>query len=45
MDDKVTGKIIASALEVHTVLGHGLLEAVYKEALCHEFALRNIAPD
>lgn len=33
MDDKVTGKIIAAALEVHTVLGPGLLETIYEEAL------------
>ncbi|MBE0509516.1 MAG: GxxExxY protein [Chromatiales bacterium] len=43
MDDVLTGKIIAAALEVHTVLGPGLLESVYEEALCHEFSLRNMA--
>ena len=42
MDDVLTGKIIAAALEVHTVLGPGLLETVYEGALCHEFSLRNM---
>ena len=29
-------------MEVHTLLGHGLLEIVYKDALEHEFQLRGI---
>jgi len=35
-------KIIASAMEVHSQLGPGLLENVYEEAMAHEFALRKI---
>lgn len=41
--DKLTESIIAAAIEVHKLLGPGLLEAVYEEALCHEFELRRIA--
>ncbi|SHG00398.1 GxxExxY protein [Flavobacterium fluvii] len=35
-------KIIGLCMEVHRVLGGGLLEAVYKEALEIEFNLHNI---
>jgi len=38
----VTSKIIDAAIEVHRVLGPGFLEAVYEEALAHEFDLRAI---
>jgi GxxExxY protein len=40
--DPVTSSIIAAAIEVHRILGPGLLEAVYEECLCHEFQLRGI---
>ena len=42
MTDKITEKIIGAAIEVHKILGCGLLESIYEEALCHEFNLRNI---
>ena len=42
MVDELTEKIIGAAIEVHQVLGCGLLESIYEEALCHEFQLRNI---
>ena len=41
-NDELTGKIIGAAIEVHKILGPGLLESIYEEALCYEFKLRNI---
>jgi len=40
--EDLTYKIIGAAMEVHKILGQGFLEAVYEEALAHEFNLRNI---
>lgn len=34
--------ILDSAIEVHRLLGHGLLEKPYENALVHEFGLRGI---
>ena len=34
--DPLTEQVIGCAIEVHTALGPGLLEAVYEECLCHE---------
>ncbi len=42
MADQLTEKIIAAAIEVHRILGPGLLESIYEEALCHEFSLVNL---
>ena len=39
----MTEKIIGACIEVHRILGPGLLESIYEEALCHEFTLRNIS--
>jgi GxxExxY protein len=41
--DPVTERIIGAAVEVHRILGPGLLESICEEALCHEFDLRGIA--
>ena len=38
----VTAIVIDSALEVHTVLGPGLLESAYEACLKHELASRDI---
>lgn len=43
MSDDLTERIIGAAIEVHRVLGPGLLESIYEEALCHEFELRGIS--
>jgi GxxExxY protein len=40
--DPLTGVVIGAAIEVHRILGPGLLEAVYQEALCRELELRSI---
>ena len=37
-----TEQITGAAIEVHKVLGCGFLEAVFQEALAHEFILRKI---
>jgi GxxExxY protein len=42
MSDSLTEKIIGAAIEVHRVLGPGLLESIYEEALCYEFDLRGM---
>ena len=42
MADELTEKIIGAAIEVHRLLGPGLLESIYEEALCIEFQLQAI---
>ena len=42
-ENDLTNEIIGGAIEVHRLLGPGLLESVYEEALCHELHLRGIA--
>ena len=41
--DPITREVIGAAIEVHRVLGPGLLESAYEECLCHELNLRKIA--
>jgi GxxExxY protein len=41
-DVHLTHAIIGAAIDVHRELGPGLLELVYREALCYELSLRNI---
>ena len=38
--NKLTSEVIGAAIEVHKILGPGLLESAYEECLCHEFGLR-----
>ena len=40
--DTITGKIIGCAIEVHRVLGPGLLESTYQQCLAHELRLNGI---
>jgi GxxExxY protein len=41
-DNEITREIIGVAIEVHKLLGPGLLESAYEACLCHEFAIRKI---
>ncbi|MGH9753201.1 MAG: GxxExxY protein [Blastocatellia bacterium] len=38
----LTGAVIGAAIEVHRLLGPGLLKSAYEECLCQELALRGI---
>ncbi len=40
--DELTEMIIGAAIEVHRILGPGLLESIYEEALTIEMGLRGI---
>ena len=40
--DKLTEKIINCAMDVHTALGHGLLESAYKECLYYKLCKTGI---
>jgi GxxExxY protein len=39
----LSSAVISAAIEVHEVLGPGLLESIYEAALCHELSLRAIS--
>ncbi len=41
--DKLTGEIIAGAIEVHRDKGPGLIESIYERCLMRELELRNLA--
>jgi GxxExxY protein len=41
--NKLSSDIIGAAIEVHKVLGPGLLESAYEECLCKEFVIRGIS--
>ena len=41
--DPLSGAVIGAAIEVHRILGPGLLESIYHRSLCHELKLRGIA--
>jgi GxxExxY protein len=40
--EELTRKIIYAAIDVHRVLGPGLLESAYQACLCHELSLRHV---
>ena len=40
--DELSNKVIKCAIEVHKILGPGLLENTYKQCLAHELKLNNI---
>jgi len=42
MTDELTERIIGAAIEVHRILGPGLLESIYEEALAIELGLRGL---
>ncbi|HEX8566104.1 MAG TPA: GxxExxY protein [Pyrinomonadaceae bacterium] len=37
-EDEITSKVIGAGIEVHKVLGPGLLESAYEECLCYELS-------
>ena len=41
-ENELSNKVIGAAIEVHRILGPGLLESAYEEALCHELHLNGI---
>ena len=41
-ENEISEKIIGAAIEVHRILGPGLLESVYEDAFCHELHLRGM---
>ncbi len=41
--NELTYKVIGCAIEVHKILGPGLLESVYEKCFLRELALRGIA--
>jgi GxxExxY protein len=45
LEKELTHSIIGAAIEVHRLLGPGLLESAYEECLCKELQLRNLRVD
>jgi GxxExxY protein len=43
--NQISSVIIGAAIEVHRVLGPGLLESTYEECLCRELSLRHVQFD
>jgi GxxExxY protein len=41
-ENEISEKIKGAPIEVHRILGPGLLESVYEDALCHELHLRGL---
>ena len=41
--NEITGRIVNSAMRVHSILGPGLLESAYQSCLAHELTNRGLA--
>jgi GxxExxY protein len=41
--EELTSEIIGAAIEVHKILGPGMLESAYEECLCYELKQRNFS--
>ena len=41
--NQLTRKIIGAAIEVHKILGPGLLESAYEECLSHELSIQGVS--
>lgn len=44
-ESELTEVIIGAAIDVHKVLGPGLLESAYEECFCHELGLRGVVTE
>ena len=42
IENEISEKVIGAAIEVHKILGPGLLESAYEKSLAREFQLRGI---
>ncbi|HFE32627.1 MAG TPA: GxxExxY protein [Gammaproteobacteria bacterium] len=42
-DSNLSGNVIGAAIEVHRIIGPGLLESAYQECLVHELRLRGLS--
>ncbi len=40
--DRLSAEVIGAAIEVHRIMGPGLLESIYQQCLVHELELRGI---
>jgi GxxExxY protein len=40
--DKLSGEVIGAAIEVHRIMGPGLLESIYERCLIRELELRGV---
>jgi len=40
--DRLSKEVIGAAIEVHRIIGPGLLESIYEKCLCHELTLRGL---
>jgi GxxExxY protein len=41
--NQLSSKIIGAAIEVHKILGPGLLESAYEKCLCHELSIQGLS--